>query len=672
MIGDGVLTIRTGPGGSGKSYWAVKWLFEELLPYYKEAKVLTNLPVLTSDSRVTVREFESGWCPKHEDVEGCWVIVDEAHKCFSRDNDKAFRAILGEARHYGTKWVLLSQSKDKLPGWVDEEAEIWFESANGRVLRDQTFGLRIYDLQNVWAKLTGHFREFFKLTEYVRANRRWKAIQTYNSWFDDRIGKLYNTHNRQGATDTGEAVVIHDYQRFGWVTLLRLVAMRNMHVVPSLLLKWGLPVGMMTAGTMWLFYSLGTAKPSQPVLTKPPVSGSHLQKPLPTQAQTQTPKEIAKPKVAKRVITWLCVLGLLGCRAPSATMPRAKNRTPSHLEKIAPLPEPHVAIEGAGHSLSEVLAEAGIKSSIDAQVDGPLVGSEIIEAAMRLGHELHGDRMVPSPKRWVRVPDEIAEVEQVVTVGGQRLVAATPGQLHEWQMLGAIVHESYVIDLIICTTRKAASKQLGLVAGAQSGLEISYPDTLWKPTGKVSLRAAADGNWVDLQEVARPALQAQHGVTASVHVGSKVPVRLTQSSTTQTASTIGSTLTFIDTGLQIQVKPERVSRRQVKLSGNCSVSEQTATVDGAPVTSEREVSIEHVIPLDESRIIARLDTGRDDRSGAWYGLGGLTASKQETFVVIARVGLIDSAKPMSKDTPPPSRPKKSNDSKNENWDLSEK
>ena len=87
------------------------------------------------------------WQPTLEECAGYTVIVDEAHTVFNRENDATFRAVLGKARHYNTRWVLLSQSKDKLPGWVDEKAEIWFVSANGRSLRDQTFGFRLYDLK---------------------------------------------------------------------------------------------------------------------------------------------------------------------------------------------------------------------------------------------------------------------------------------------------------------------------------------------------------------------------------------------------------------------------------------------------------------------------------------------------------------------------------------------
>lgn len=169
----------------------------------------------------------------------------------------------------------------------------------------------------MWAKLTGNFQEFFKLTEYVRQSRHWKAIQTYNEWFNKVIGEFYNSKNKDGANDNGEAVVIHDYMRFSWPVLLTLVAKRNWHVMPVFLMKNGMPLLLIGGGLGWMGWMYFR---SPPVVVPAPVSASVVRpvSVLPAKTAAET-----APVVSRRMLTWLVLLsvGVSGCRLPSTGIP---------------------------------------------------------------------------------------------------------------------------------------------------------------------------------------------------------------------------------------------------------------------------------------------------------------------------------------------------------------
>jgi len=635
MVGDGVLTLRTGPGGSGKSYWVVKWIMEELLPYYKDSRVMTNLPLLSKDPRIELRDFPKGWQPTLEECEGCTVVVDEAHTVFTRENDATFRAVLGKARHYNTRWVLLSQSKDKLPGWVDEEAEIWFESANGRSLRDQTFGFRLYDLQNVWAKLTGHFQEFFKLTEYVRSNRRWKAIQTYNEWFNKTVGEWYNTKNKDGARDNGEAEVVHDYMRFSWPVLLTLVMRRNWHVMPMFLMKNGAPIAFVGVGLGWIGW-MWLRNPASVVVQKSDVP-SRVSVVVPAAVSGEA--SVVKPVASGRVLTWaflLCAF-LCGCRGPTSRMLPAPPEEHVGRELAAVVPSPRVALLGSGHSLDAALKQAGIESHTGELVDGPLVGREVIQAARRFGFELDpaGRKMIPVERRAVPVPHELGEYVKDVTaqVGGYPVTLATVGEVDEWKRLADVVHECYAIDLLICSVSDNQSRNLGLVTSGTGSVDVGYPGKT-KFGGRANVRLSVDGSVVLAREVARPVLHAAHDAETDLHVGSKVPIRTTQTSTDGQTRSVGGLISYVSTGIEVRLKPSRVSTTQIRLTGMVSVSDQTSVSDGVPVTTERRVSVDQLLTLGQFGAVARLDRVVETSSGAWFGLGGLRHAGSETFVVL--------------------------------------
>ncbi len=658
MAGEGVLTIRTGPGGSGKTYWAVKWIMEEVLPYYTDSRIITNLPLLSKDRRIVITDFGSDWSAsmRADEGEGSMVvdssglvldksiiIVDEAHTIFSKANDHCLRKVIGLSRHHDIRWVFLSQSKDKLPGWVDEEAEIWFESANGRTLRDATFGIRLLDLQNVYAKIFGKFHEFFKLTEYVRANRRWKAIQTYSEWFNKTVGDWYNTKNTGGASDTGEPVVVHDYMRFSLPVLLGLVCKRNWHVMPTFLLKNGLPILFVTVGLGWMGWSYFTRSSLHqkvaPVNPTPVVTLPSLSSVVP-----RAPEQ-SKPSTGliqyRRVLTWsLICAALVGCRGPTSSLRVNHDDLNVARQAKTDQPSPRLALFGAGHSLDSTLKAAGIEVLTGETVDGPLVGREVVEAARRLGFQLDasGKRMMPVERQAVPVPDELRGyvTTDVAQVGGYSVALATPGQIDQWRQLADVVHESYAIDLLICSVNDDQSRSLGLVTSASGSIDVSYPGKPLKWGGGAKVKLSADGSVVDAREVARPVLHASHDTQTDLHVGSRVPVRTTQTTTDGTTRAVGATLTFVSTGVEVSVKPSRVSTTQIRLTGNVSVSDQTSVTDGAPVTSERRVTVDQLLTLGEWGAVARLDRVVDQSSGAWFGLGGTRHASSETFVVLAR------------------------------------
>lgn len=654
MVGDGVLTLRTGPGGSGKSYWVVKWIMDELLPYYRDSKVVTNLPLLTKDPRIVLRDFPEGWSPEEHTLDdgsvvvrdpkdgsvldNSFLVIDEAHRVFNKQNDRQLRAVVGISRHHSIRWVMLSQSKDKLPSWVDEEAEIWFESANGRSLRDSMFGFRLYDIQNVYAKLFGKFYEFFRLTEYVRSNRRWKAIGTYNEWFQDRIGQFYNTKNKGGVKDTGEPEVVHDYMRFSLPTLLCLVAKRNWHCVPMFCIKNGAPLAMIASGLGLCWYMSGWAtSPPKPVAAPAPVIRPNAVKSEPSRPVNAAVAERPAPRA---ILTWLVLAAVLlaGCVGPRAKLQSGPEETHVGREAATDLPSPRVAVIGPGHSLDQALKQAGIEAHTQEQVDGPLVGREVIQAARRFGFDLDatGTKLHPTERHTVVVPDELKRhvKEGVQEVGGGAVKRATLGEIDDWRELSNVVFESYAIDLLIVSIADDQSRNLGIVTSAVGDMDIAYPGRTTYG-GRARVRLTVDGSFVEGREIARPVLHATHDAETNIHVGAKYPVRLTQTSSDGTTRAVGSTISYVSTGIEVGLKPSRVSSTQVRLTGSVSVSEQTAVSDGAPVTAERRVSVDQFMTLGQWGPIARLDRQSTSNAGAWFGVGGLRRQSADTFVVVA-------------------------------------
>ncbi len=185
-----------------------------------------------------------------------------------------------------------------------------------------------------------------------------------------------------------------------------------------------------------------------------------------------------------------------------------------------------------------------------------------------------------------------------------------------------VVQESYAIELRICSVGDDQSRNLGLVTGATGAVDLAY---LKKTTfnGAARVRLTADGSVVEAREVARPVLHAAHSAVATVHVGTKYPIRTSQTTTDGTTRSVGSTLTYVATGVEVSLKPVRLNRTQVRLTGQVSVSEQTASNDGVPVTSERRVTVDRIFTLGQRSPVARLDRAREESSGTWFGLGGL-------------------------------------------------
>ncbi len=331
---------------------------------------------------------------------------------------------------------------------------------------------------------------------------------------------------------------------------------------------------------------------------------------------------------------------LVGCHGPSSGLRVNHDDINVARHSGRDVPSPRVALFGAGHSLDSALKDAGIEVRTGETVDGPLVGREVVQAARRFGFELDesGKRMLPVERKAVPVPDELREfvTTDVSKVGGYAVALATPGQIEQWRQLADVVHESYAIDLLICSVNDDQSRNLGLVTSATGSIDVGYPGKPVKWGGGAKVKLSADGSVVDAREVARPVLHASHDTQTDLHVGSRVPVRTTQTTTDGTTRAVGATLSFISTGVEVSLKPSRVSTSQIRLTGSVSVSDQISVADGAPVTSERRVSVDQLLTLGEWSAVARLDRVVDQSSGAWFGLGGTRHASSETFVVLAR------------------------------------
>jgi hypothetical protein len=646
------LTLITGEPGSGKTYWCVKLLVEETLPFYEDLRVVTNVPLFLRpewQERVTVIDFEAGWLPPGDTLDEqleylrkTIIIIDEAHKVFNRHNEATIVSLIGLARKRDTQWILMSQSKKNLPDQCDDLAALWIECLKGSELRDEVFGFRIGDIQNLKAKLTGRYREFFQKTEYQRINRRWSPLnkKPYREWFIQDIGDCYDTKNGADFGDDGRATVRHDYQRFKWPTLLYIVGRRNAHVVPYFLFRNGSVLGFLAFGGIGLWYSSQKfgAKPRTPVVTVAErVKLEERAKPV-VAAPVAPLRPAAAPvaPVVRRVVTWLLLLAVVGCRGPGAAV--SEGPAAEHHARADGRVEPRVAAFGGGHSLDGLLGDAGIKSSTGLQVDGPLVGREVLDAARGAGYSLKGDTLVPARKRVVPVPQELGEVDGAANVGGYQVKLVSEDEVDRWRDMSAVVHEAYRTELCIMAVSASTSRDLSAIVSGQGNLTVSQPVSANPFSGKISVALALNGNVVTGRQIARPVLTSAPGASADVHVGQRIPVRLTTSTVTnQTTSTLGSSIQYIQTGTQVSMKPTRVSASQIRLAGNVTISEQTATIDGVPSTAERSLSVDHLVVLDSWTVLGRLDSASVKTSKGWLALGNFKATSDETFVVVGKV-----------------------------------
>ena len=646
-MGDAQLTLVTGSPDSGKSYWMTKKVVREVLPYWKDKKVLTNIPMLLDPERVQVEDFQPGWLPpgdtfeeRCESVRDTYVIIDEAWGVLTKENEDELLGMVALARKRNTHWYWMAQSKEDFPKRVQDLARYWIECYNGEDLRDESFGIRYGDLQNVSAKLTGQFREFFQRQEYRFINRRWTPVQRvpWREWFNPRIGECYDTKQGFDNDESGRARVVKEYELLTLWQVLSLAARRNVQCLPAISIKIGIPLVLVGGGLVWGYQSLGK-RPALAVVTPADRAAVEVRKEVAKAVASPVPVAPVRPPVARRVATWLLLIGLavVGCKGPSHHV--GEMFAPAHVSRAGVGPEPHVAAYGAGHSLDSLLGSVGVVAETGLEVDGPLVGREVLDAARAAGYSVQGDKLVPARKRAVAVPQEIGNTEETIDVGGFPVKMVDEAEVEQWRELGSVVHEAYRTELLVCSVTAAVSREVSAIVSGNGTLTVSHPAAVVPFTGRATVALAMQGSVVEAKEVARPVLTSAPGASANVHVGQKIPVRLATSSTTNgsTQTTIGSTLQFIQTGTKVEIKPERVSASQVRLSGSVTISQQTATVDGVPSTSERALTVDHLVKLDDWTVLGRLDSAAVRTSRGWLSLGNLRATSDETFLVVARV-----------------------------------
>jgi len=678
MFSDVVLTVRTGVPGSGKSYWAVKEIYQNLLEFYgRDMKIVTNLPVARPDARIEVREWtESDLdCPTYEEYANCVLIIDEVQRFLNKKNAPGWLKFISEARHHDIRLQFLTQDKDNLPEGFDGLIDTWYESTNGQGERDPYIGMLIYDWSGIWAKLGFRFRNYFKITEYRKVERRWKAQGGHQEWFDPAIGALYNSRNKS-LTDTEAKEKKHDYQRNGWFKFLRQVHHRN----PGCLFRAfglacktvapvGLGVGCLVGGMIWFWSGSKKAESVAIVRSEPvrPLSPSlaHLvqapavvkvEEPKATTSVVQgvadviAGKKPVKKAIKKRVVSWcvLFCLVLVGCvsRNFDRIEPYADA---SHVVRKARsfAGDPGLAIQGAGHSLDEVAAVAGLSPADSGlEVEGPAVGREVIDKArLDLGLDVDGTKLVPARRRWVPVPAELGGdddvADEIKVVGGRRVARVTQVERDLWRDVSDVRHECYCCECLLVSVNASDSKQLSIGVGAQASYTVQYPTVpgvAWW-TGSAAVSFKGDGTWVRGREIGRPVLRMPDGQSANIHVGGKFPYRLASSTSNVggTQTTLGATVQNIVTGTEVTMTVKRCSQTQVEIKGSVKISATNGTNDSIPITTERSATLGQIIDLGKWQLAARLDSASVSRSGQWISLGGLFAGDEQTFVVLVRV-----------------------------------
>lgn len=180
-----VITLTTGPAGSGKTYVrCARYLCDEWLPeksgvHYSnfpvfrdkvaafvaqktgkpENELLERIQIIPEAVMATWISGQSGpWDYFHDkNLDGCHIAIDECHNfCGAKTHQKVrarWQAWLGEIRHQGATVEFLSQSPEKVAREIHYEAGLRLSLVNSEDRRDPFLGILLGD----WYELKAAF-----------------------------------------------------------------------------------------------------------------------------------------------------------------------------------------------------------------------------------------------------------------------------------------------------------------------------------------------------------------------------------------------------------------------------------------------------------------------------------------------------------------------------------
>jgi len=320
-----VITLTTGPAGSGKTYVrCARFLVDEWLPdrigiHYSNFPVfrekvaeflakklgkdpsdfLDRMQVIPAPVLDTWVSGQSGpWDYfKSINLEGCHIAIDECHNfCGTKANHKIrqrWQAWLGEIRHQGATVEFLSQSPEKVAKEIHYEAGLRLSLVNSEDRRDPFLGILLGDWYELKAKfMTGTYESTVWEVERRNVDGKWVQQNKRIFWLDPFYFDFYDSFStpvQGGHKATGQHREYKIRSRSG---LLWWFFKRNaFSIVPRFMLVGGI-VYLCTGGSSWILSTMvHTFEAAGKNNTKPYVP-TPLKQPLP---KTEAPKAAPTP-----------------------------------------------------------------------------------------------------------------------------------------------------------------------------------------------------------------------------------------------------------------------------------------------------------------------------------------------------------------------------------------
>lgn len=210
------------------------------------------------------------------------------------------------------------------------------------------------------------------------------------------------------------------------------------------------------------------------------------------------------------------------------------------------------------------------------------------------------------------------EAGTVVVRGDPRVVGdvvqflRTQGSHNDWVSVRAVVVETAVgsaVDRGLSLSWSNGANSAGLTFGGADPSSV-------KGGFKVTLGNDFKGALAWLQTdahtriVSKPSLSVRSGATASLNVGSQVPILDAQVNNTEDGQTVAQSVIYRDTGVSLAVKPKILSDGRISVvveQEYSNASENTLSTLDSPVFNNRRLETEIAVQPGELAVIAGLE-----------------------------------------------------------------
>jgi len=358
-----VITLTTGPAGSGKTYVrCARFLVDEWLPERKGIHY-SNFPVFRDKAaefvarklNKTTDEFldriqiipesvlntwlngQSGpWDYfRDKNLEGCHVAIDECHNfCGAKTNHKVrqqWQAWLGEIRHQGATVEFLSQSPEKVAREIHYEAGLRLSLVNSEDRRDPFLGILLGDWYELKAAfITKQYETVVWEVERRNVDGKWVEQNKRVFTLDPLYFQFYDSFSRPvqgGEKASGQQ---REFQKRSRSGLIWWFFKRNPWPILSR--------AFMTGGFVYLCSGGSSTLLSAMVHTFEAAGKSNTVKP-PVAAKSTEPKQlpsVPQPEKSETKATPLPAPVVHGHPEPAKAQPRAEVVPPDTKTKEAP------------------------------------------------------------------------------------------------------------------------------------------------------------------------------------------------------------------------------------------------------------------------------------------------------------------------------------------------